>query len=72
MFATIELDDLQCRKVTLAYLTRALLIQKQYLSKDQISKYKFIVQEFATLLELEAIAARFDKAWPSDIKWMNE
>lgn len=65
----IELDNEQCRKVTLEYIAHMLTIQKQYLNESQIAKYKFILNEFATLNELEEISKRFDNAWPRDILW---
>lgn len=66
---TVELDKEQSRKVTVEHIANTLIIQKQYLDDTQMAKYKFILNEFASLVELDNIAERFDRAWPTDVKW---
>lgn len=66
---TVELDKEQSRKVTVEHIADTLIIQKQYLDDTQIAKYKFMLNEFASLIELDDIAERFDRAWPNDVKW---
>jgi hypothetical protein len=66
---TLELDKEQSRKVTVEHIADTLIIQKQYLDDTQIAKYKFMLNEFAILVELDNIADRFDRAWPTDVKW---
>lgn len=66
---TVELDKEQSRKVTIEHIADTLIIQKQYLDGTQIAKYKFMLNEFASLVELDDIADRFDRAWPTDVKW---
>lgn len=66
---TITLTKDQARLVTVEHIADMLIIMKQYLDDTQIAKYKFMLNEFATLTELEEIAKRFDRAWPSDVQW---
>lgn len=66
---SIDLDREHCRIVTIKYITNTLIIQKQYLNDTQIAKYKFMLNEFATLCELDAIIEKFNRAWPTDVTW---
>lgn len=66
---TVELNQEQSRKVTVDHIARTLIIMKQYLDDSQIVKYKFMLREFASLLELEDIAKKFDRAWPTEVTW---
>lgn len=66
---TITLTKDQARLVTVEHIADTLILMKQYLDDTQIAKYKFMLNEFATLVELEEIAKRFDRAWPSDVQW---
>lgn len=68
---TITLTREQSRLVTVEHIADTLIIQKQYLDDSQIAKYKWTLREFTTLTELEQIAKRFDRAWPSDVQWDN-
>lgn len=68
---TITLTKDQARLVTVEHIADTLILMKQYLDDTQIAKYKFMLNEFATLTELEEIAKRFDRAWPSDVQWDN-
>jgi len=57
----IELDKEQSRKVTVDHIANTLIIQKQYLNDAQIARYRFMLNEFASLKELDIIAEQFDK-----------
>lgn len=65
----ITLTKDQARLVTIEHIADTLIAQKQCLDDIQIAKYKFMLNEFATLTELDDIAKRFDKAWPRDVQW---
>lgn len=65
----VELDKEQSRKVTVEHIADTLIIMKQYLSSEQIEKYQFMLFEFGKLSELDVIAERFDRAWPTDVTW---
>ena len=66
---SIELDKEQSRKVTVSHIADTLITMKHYLDESQIAKYRFILNEFANLIEIEEIQKRFDKAWPDDVKF---
>lgn len=66
---SLALDKQQCRIVTVEFITYMLILQKQYLSDTRLARYKFMLEEFATLPELKDISERFNKAWPTDITW---
>ena len=66
---SIELDKEQSRKVTVSHIADTLITMKQYLDESQIAKYRFILNEFANLIEIEEIQKRFDKTWPDDVKF---
>ena len=65
----VELTNEQARKVAFDYILKALIDMKQYLDDTQIAKYRFMLVEFGTLIELEAAKKKFDSAWPNYIKW---
>ena len=69
LLPTVQLDNDQARLVTVQFFARCMCIQKQYLSQKQLFHYRFILQELASLRELEDIAKNFDKAWPQEIKF---
>ena len=52
---SIELDKEQSRKVTVSHIADTLITMKQYLDESQIAKYRFILNEFANLIEIEEI-----------------
>lgn len=64
---TIELDKEQSRKVTVEHIANTLIVQKQYLNDAQIARYRFMLNQFASLKELDTIAEQFDKTWPKDV-----
>lgn len=72
MNVVIELNKDQMRKVVVDSLTDNLILQKQYFSSAEIMNYKWMLREFATLVEIDAIADRFDKAWPNNVKWYDQ
>lgn len=59
----------QARAVTVEYIAHRLLTMKQYLNDTQIAKYKFMLNEFATLNEMDEVAKNFNQAWPTDVTW---
>lgn len=69
--SSIELSKEQSRKVTVDHIAHTLIIMKQYLSAEQLEKYQFTLFEFGNLSELDEIAERFDRAWPTDVTWTN-
>jgi len=66
---SITLTQDQSRKVTVDHIAYTLIIQKQYLDDSQIAKYKYMLGQFASLRELDEIAEKFDRAWPTDLTW---
>jgi hypothetical protein len=64
---TIELDKEQSRKVTVEHIANTLIVQKQYLNDAQIARYRFMLNQFASLKELDVIVEQFDKTWPKDV-----
>lgn len=66
---SVFLDTHQTRSVALQHIANNLITMKQYLERPQINHYKFMINEFASLTEMEQIRDKFDKAWPSDVKW---
>lgn len=66
---SIKLTQEQSRKVTVDHITDRMIIYKQYIDHKEIVKYKFVLEEFATLAELDDIAKRFDRAWPTNVTW---
>lgn len=65
----VNLYPEQSRKVTVDHITNQLIIYKQYLDDTQFSHYKYMLNLFATLDELDVIAEKFDRAWPTDVTW---
>lgn len=66
---SIALTTDQTRKVTVDHIAHTLIIQKQYLNDTQIAKYKYMLGQFASLRELDEIAEKFNRAWPTDLLW---
>ena len=66
---SIKLTADQCREATVWHIATTLIIHKQYMDDSMISKYKYMLGQFAILSELDEIAARFDRAFPTDVKW---
>lgn len=66
---TIELTREQQRLVALQAIAEQLIVNKQYLDETGIAKYKYMINEFGTLMEIVHIAARFDNAWPTDVRY---
>ena len=64
---TIELDKEQSRKVTVEHIANTLIVQKQYLNDAQIARYRFMLNQFASLKELDVIVEQFDRTWPKDV-----
>lgn len=65
----IELSKSQANQITFQNLKDTLIVMKQYLNRNQINHYRFMLQEFGSLIELEKAQEDFDKAWPQDVKW---
>ena len=63
----IELDQEQCRKVTVKHIADTLMSKKQYLNESKITRYRFMLYEFASVVEICDIAERFNNTWPRDI-----
>ena len=66
---SITLTQDQSRKVTVDHITDWMIIYKQYIDHKEIVKYKFMLEEFAILDEIDDIAKRFDRAWPKNVTW---
>ena len=66
---SVELDTFQTRSIAVQHISHELIIHKQYLSQTQIENYKFMLKDFATLTELDQISERFEKEYPTDVKW---
>lgn len=69
---TVELNTQQSRKVTVDHIAHTMIVMKQYLDDTQLTKYKFMLREFATLSELQGIIERFDREWPRDVTWSGD
>ena len=67
--SNIELDREQSRQVCFSYIIDTMIMDKQYLDDSAIRKYKFMLNEVGTLIELEKAIERFNKAWPIDVRW---
>lgn len=65
----IALTSDQSRQICLSHLVNALCLHKQYLDDSQIRHYKFIINEFASLYELDDAQQKFDAVWPQDVIW---
>ena len=66
---TIELTSEQRRLAALHVIAEQLITNKQYLDDTGIAKYKYMINEFGSLMEIDHIAARFDNAWPTDVRY---
>lgn len=66
---SITLTQDQSRKVTVDHITDWMIIYKQYIDHKELVKYKFMLEEFAILAELDDIAKRFDRALPTNVTW---
>lgn len=66
---TITLESHQIRSITVQCLANNMIIMKQYMDRSEIDHYKFVLGRVATMIELAEIQDKFDKAWPSDVKW---
>ena len=66
---SIKLTQEQSRKVTVDHIADRMIIYKQYIDHTELVKYKFMVEEFATLDDLDDIAKRFDRAFPTKVTW---
>lgn len=66
---TLELTNEQQRIVALHAIAEQLIVNKQYLDETGIAKYKYMINEFGSLMEIDHIAERFDNAWPTDVRY---
>lgn len=66
---TLTLTDAQSRLIAVTYIANQVCTMKQYLTNSQLEKYKFMLREFSTLPQQDAIAERFNKCWPDSLKW---
>jgi hypothetical protein len=69
MMVTLELSREQQRLVALQVIAEQLITNKQYLDETGIAKYKYMINEFGTLMEIDHIAVRFNNAWPTDVRY---
>lgn len=67
----LTLNSDQARQIAVNYIANAMITNKQYLSKSELLNYQFMLNEFASLVELEDITKRFNKSWPADVQWYN-
>ena len=66
----IQLTKEQANHITFSNIRDTLILMKQYLSREQIEHYQYMLKEFfGNLVELEEAQQRFDRAWPPDVKW---
>jgi len=68
----IQLTKEQANQVTFSNIRDRLIQVKQYLTREQIEHYQYMLEEFfGNLKELEEAQRSFDRAWPPDVKWHN-
>ena len=67
----IEITKEQSRLICFQHIADTLIVMKQYLDNEGIRKYKFMLGEMGSLLEIDEVVKRFDNAWPNDVKWDN-
>lgn len=65
----VDLTQEQSRKVCFEHIATTLITMKQYMDDSTIRKYKFMLNEFGSLIEMEAAINQFNKSWPNDVRW---
>lgn len=65
----IELTEDQAWKVAFNHIADTMIIMKQYMDNSVLRKYKFMLYEFGSLYDVDAVGAKYDKEWPAALKW---
>ena len=66
----IQLTREQANRITFSNIRDTLILMKQYLNREQIEHYQYMLEKvFGNLKELEEAQQSFDRAWPPDVKW---
>lgn len=69
----IQLTKEQANQVTFSNIRDTLIQMKQYLTREQIEHYQYMLEEFfGNLKELKEAQQSFNRAWPPDVKWHND
>lgn len=65
----IELTQDQAKYVAFTHIADTLITMKQYMDISVLRKYKFMLHEFGTLYDVDAVGVKYDKEWPATCKW---
>lgn len=65
----LELTQDQAKHVAFNHIADTMIIMKQYMDTPVARKYKFMLYEFGTLYDVDAVSAKYDKEWPTALKW---
>lgn len=65
----LELTQDQAKHVAFNHIADTLIIMKQYMDPCVARKYKFMLHEFGTLYDVDAVGVKYDKTWPAALKW---
>ena len=67
----IELTQDQARYVAFNHIADTLITMKQYMDISVLRKYKFMLHEFGTPDDVDAVGVKYDKEWPGTRKWVD-
>jgi hypothetical protein len=65
----LELTQDQAKHVAFNHIADTMITMKQYKDNSVLRKYKFMLYEFGTLYDVDAVGVRYDKEWPTALKW---